>query len=117
MTTVFQKLGVVKQTLLRGSSFTMINIISPVRVQTTHDQDDPPVYFYKNGKLVYVSHINGHFVWDVNPSMRDSDYACADQWSDIDNDDFDRHRRNKKKRRKNHKKLLSLIKDLNSLMM
>ncbi|QHO24510.1 Polyprotein [Arachis hypogaea] len=56
-------------------------MISPVRVQTTHDQDDPPVHFYENGRHIYVSHINGHFIWDVDPSTCDSDCDYTDQWN------------------------------------
>ncbi|XLU44670.1 hypothetical protein S245_039484, partial [Arachis hypogaea] len=56
VTTVFQKPGMTKQSSLRRSSFRRINMISPVQVQTTHDQNDPPVHFYENGKPVYVSH-------------------------------------------------------------
>ncbi|KAL4294218.1 hypothetical protein AHAS_Ahas18G0206100 [Arachis hypogaea] len=100
VTTVFQRPGMTKQTSLRGPSFRRINMISHVQVQTTHDQNDPPVYFYKNEKPVYVSHINGHFIWDVDPSMCDSDYDCADQWSDTDDEDYTRRQRNKKKKKK-----------------
>ncbi|QHN85776.1 polyprotein [Arachis hypogaea] len=69
-------------------------------VQTTHDQHDPPVHFYENEKSVYVSHINGHFIWNVDPSMCDSDCNCADQWSDTDDEDYARRQRNKKKKKK-----------------
>ena len=55
VTTVFQRPGITKQTSLRGPSFRRINMISPVQVQTTHNQHDPPVHFYENGKPVYVS--------------------------------------------------------------
>ncbi|KAL4299325.1 hypothetical protein AHAS_Ahas17G0089600 [Arachis hypogaea] len=55
--------------LVERTSFRRINIISPVQVQTTHDQYDPPLHFYENEKYVYVSHINGHFIWDVDPSI------------------------------------------------
>ncbi|QHO02684.1 polyprotein [Arachis hypogaea] len=67
-------------------------------VQTTHDQNDPPVHFYENEKPVYVSHINGHFIWDVDPSMCDSDCDCVNQWSDTDDEDYAKRRRNKKKK-------------------
>ncbi|QHO22946.1 polyprotein [Arachis hypogaea] len=100
VTTVFQKPGMTKQSSLRRSSFRRINMISPVQVQTTHDQNDPPVHFYENGKPVYVSHVNGHFIWDVDPSMCDSDCDCANQWSDTDDEDYARRRRNKKKKKK-----------------
>ncbi|QHO48514.1 polyprotein [Arachis hypogaea] len=99
VTTVFQRPGITKQTSLRGSSFRRINMISPVQVQTTHNQHDPPVHFYENGKPVYVSHINGHFIWDVDPSMCDSDCDCVNQWSDTDEEEYERRRRNKKRRR------------------
>ncbi|QHN94046.1 polyprotein [Arachis hypogaea] len=75
-------------------------MISPVQVQTTHDKNDPPVHFYENEKSVYVSHINGHFIWDVDPSMCDSDGDCAYQWSDTDDEDYARQQRNKKKKKK-----------------
>ncbi|KAL4288239.1 hypothetical protein AHAS_Ahas19G0266300 [Arachis hypogaea] len=103
MSTFFQKPGVIKQTLLRGPSFRRINMISPIQVQTTHNQDDPLVHFYKNEKPDYnkhVSHINGHFIWDVDPSMCDSDCDCADQWSDTDDEDYDKHQRDKKKKKR-----------------
>ncbi|KAL4288583.1 hypothetical protein AHAS_Ahas19G0300700 [Arachis hypogaea] len=54
VTTVFQRPGIIKQISPRGPSFRRINMISPIHVQTTHDQDDPPVHFYENGKHVYV---------------------------------------------------------------
>ncbi|QHN83063.1 polyprotein [Arachis hypogaea] len=100
VTTVFQKPGITKQISMRRPSFRRINMISPVQVQTTHNQNDPPVHLYENGKPVYVSHINGHFIWDVDPSMCDSDCDCADQWSDTDDEDYARRWRNKKKKKK-----------------
>ncbi|QHO47076.1 polyprotein [Arachis hypogaea] len=100
VTTVFQRPGITKQTSLRGPSFRRFNMISPVQVQTTHDRHDPPVHFYENGKPIYVSHINGHFIWDVDPSMYDSDCDCADQWSDTDDEEYGRRQRNKKKKKK-----------------
>ncbi|KAL4299327.1 hypothetical protein AHAS_Ahas17G0089800 [Arachis hypogaea] len=100
VTTFFQRPGMSKQTLLRGPSIRRINMISPVQVQTTHDQYDPPVHFYENEKPVYVSHINGHFIWDVDPSMCNSDCDCADQWSDTGDEDYARRQRNKKKKKK-----------------
>ncbi|QHO18905.1 Polyprotein [Arachis hypogaea] len=90
VTTIFQKPGGIRQTSMQGPSFRRINMISLVQVQTTHDLNDPPGHFYENGKPVYVSHINGHFIWDVDPSMCDSDCDCANQWSDIDDEDYDR---------------------------
>ncbi|QHN83062.1 polyprotein [Arachis hypogaea] len=100
VTTVFQKPGITKQISMRRPSFRRINMISPVQVHTTHNQNDPPMHLYENGKPVYVSHINGHFIWDVDPSMCDSDCDCADQWSDTDDEDYARRRRNKKKKKK-----------------
>ncbi|QHO56831.1 polyprotein [Arachis hypogaea] len=100
VTTIFQRPGITKQTSLRGPSFRRINMISPVKVQTTHDQNDPPVHFYENGKPIYVSHINGHFIWDVDPSMCDSNSDCANQWSDTDDENYVRRQRNKKKKKK-----------------
>ncbi|KAL4344208.1 hypothetical protein AHAS_Ahas11G0155400 [Arachis hypogaea] len=107
VTTIFQRPGIIKQTSLRGPSFRRINMISPFQVQTTHNQDDPPVHFYENGKLVYVSQINGHFIWDIDPSMCDSDCDCANQWSDTDDEDYAKRQRNKKKKKKSLQALCS----------
>ncbi|MED6198988.1 hypothetical protein PIB30_071769 [Stylosanthes scabra] len=66
----------------------------------TAHPDDPPVHYYDNGKPVYVSHIQGHFIWDVDPSMCDSDCDCQD-WSDSeDEDNYTRRRRKSKKKKK-----------------
>ncbi|MED6147935.1 hypothetical protein PIB30_048499 [Stylosanthes scabra] len=73
--TVFQRLGAEgpSSSSLRQSSFRRICTISPITIQHENHQDDPPVHYYENGKHVYVSHINGHFIWDVDP--KDEDYA------------------------------------------
>ncbi|QHO30061.1 polyprotein [Arachis hypogaea] len=114
VTTVFQRPRITKQTSLRRPSFRRINMISPVQVQTTHNQHDPPVHFYENGKPVYVSHINGHFIWDVDPSMCDSDCDCVNQWSDSDEEEYERRQRNRKRRR-SHFQHLAPSKDLSLL--
>ncbi|MED6129852.1 hypothetical protein PIB30_112121, partial [Stylosanthes scabra] len=78
-------------------------MISPISIQHTAHPDDPPVHYYDNGKPVYVSHIQGHFIWDVDPSMCDSDCDCQDwnDWSDSeDEDDYARRRRKSKKKKK-----------------
>ncbi|MED6109391.1 hypothetical protein PIB30_033181 [Stylosanthes scabra] len=88
--TVFQKPGTEgRSSFSRQSSFRRICIISHFTIQHTNYQDDPPVHYYENGKHVYVSHINGHFIWDVVPNMCDSDCDCAwdDSWSDSDDED------------------------------
>ncbi|QHO41331.1 polyprotein [Arachis hypogaea] len=70
------------------------------QVQTTHNQHDPPVHFYENGKPVYVSHINGDFIWDVDPFMCDSDCDCVNQWSNTDEEEYVKRQKNKKKKKK-----------------
>ncbi|MED6218803.1 hypothetical protein PIB30_029990 [Stylosanthes scabra] len=69
VTTVFQKPGSEGQSSFRQSSFQRICMISPISIQHTAHPDDPPVHYYENGKPVYVSFIQGHFIWDVDPSM------------------------------------------------
>ncbi|MED6149693.1 hypothetical protein PIB30_064915 [Stylosanthes scabra] len=74
VTTVFQRPESEGQSSsFRQSSFRRICMISPISIQHTAHPDDPPVHYYENGKPVYVSHINGHFIWDVDP--KDEDYA------------------------------------------
>ncbi|MED6124377.1 hypothetical protein PIB30_058404 [Stylosanthes scabra] len=70
--TVFQRPGAEGQSSsLKQLSFRRICTISPITIQHENHQDDPPVHYYENGKLVYVSHINGHFIWDVDPNPPD----------------------------------------------
>ncbi|MED6173751.1 hypothetical protein PIB30_062594 [Stylosanthes scabra] len=76
--TVFQRPGFEGQSSFRQSSFRRICMISPISIRHTAHPDDPPVHYYDNGKPVYVSHIQGHFIWDVDPSMCDSDCDCQD---------------------------------------
>ncbi|MED6142621.1 hypothetical protein PIB30_115537, partial [Stylosanthes scabra] len=78
-------------------------MISPISIQHTAHPDDPPVHYYDNGKPIYISHIQGHFIWDVDPSMCDSDCDCQDwsDWSDSeDEDDYTRRRRRRKSKKK-----------------
>ncbi|MED6190875.1 hypothetical protein PIB30_110280, partial [Stylosanthes scabra] len=100
--TVFQRPGSEGQSSFRQSSFRRICMISPISIRHTAHPDDPPVHYYDNGKPVYVSHIQGHFIWDVDPSMCDSDCDCQDwsDWSDSeDEDNYARRRRKSKKKR------------------
>ncbi|MED6173479.1 hypothetical protein PIB30_059885 [Stylosanthes scabra] len=71
-------------------------------IQHTAHPDDPPVHYYENGKPIYVSHIQGHFIWDVDPSMCDSDCDCQDwnEWGDSEDKDYARRRRKSKKKKK-----------------
>ncbi|MED6107564.1 hypothetical protein PIB30_015313 [Stylosanthes scabra] len=101
--TVFQKPGAEgSSSSLRQSSFRRICTISPITIQHENHQDDPPVHYYENGKPVYISHINGHFIWDVDPNMCDSDCDCQDwgDWSDSEDEDYARRRRKSKKKKK-----------------
>ncbi|MED6198677.1 hypothetical protein PIB30_068804, partial [Stylosanthes scabra] len=101
--TVFQRPGSEGQSSFRQSSFRRICMISPISIRHTAHPDDRPVHYYDNGKPVYVSHIQGHFIWDVDPSMCDSDCDCQDwsDWSDSeDEDDYARRRRKSKKKKK-----------------
>ncbi|MED6198760.1 hypothetical protein PIB30_069595 [Stylosanthes scabra] len=103
VTTVFQRPGSEGQSSFRQLSFRRICTISPISIQHTAHPDDPPVHYYDNGKPVYVSHIQGHFIWDVDPSMCDSDCDCQDSndWSDSeDEEDYARRRRKSKKKKK-----------------
>ncbi|MED6127662.1 hypothetical protein PIB30_090123 [Stylosanthes scabra] len=97
--TVFQRPGSDGQSSFRQSSFRRICTISPISIQHTAHPDDPPVHYYDNGKPVYVSHIQGHFIWDVDPSMCDSDCDCQDR-SDSEDEDYARRRRKSKKKKK-----------------
>ncbi|MED6161616.1 hypothetical protein PIB30_062498 [Stylosanthes scabra] len=102
--TIFQKPGAegASSSTLRQSSFRRICTISPVTVKHENHQDDPPVHYYQNGKPVYVSHINGHFIWDVDPRMCEFDCDCQDwdDWSDSEDEDYARLRRRSKKKKK-----------------
>ncbi|MED6139838.1 hypothetical protein PIB30_087730 [Stylosanthes scabra] len=102
--TVFQKPGAEgpSSSSLRQLSFRRICTISPITIQHENHQDDPPVHYYENGKPIYFSHINGHFIWDVDPSICDSDCDCQDwsDWSDSEDEDYARRRRKSKKRKK-----------------
>ncbi|MED6189264.1 hypothetical protein PIB30_094167, partial [Stylosanthes scabra] len=102
VTTVFQRPGSEGQSSFRQLSFRRICTISPNSIQHTAHPDDPPVHYYDNGKPEYVSHIQGHFIWDVDPSMCDSDCDCQDwnDWSDSEDEDYARHRRKSKKKKK-----------------
>ncbi|MED6174465.1 hypothetical protein PIB30_069237 [Stylosanthes scabra] len=102
VTTVFQRPGSEGQSSFRQSSFRRICTISPIFIQHTAHPDDPPVHYYDNGKPIYVSHIQGHFIWDVDPSMCDSDCDCQDwnDWSDSEDEDYARRRRKSKKKKK-----------------
>ncbi|MED6201848.1 hypothetical protein PIB30_099227 [Stylosanthes scabra] len=102
VTTVFQRPGSEGQSSFRQSSFRRICTISPISIQYTAHPDDPPVHYYDNGKPVYVSHIQGHFICDVDPSMCDSDCDCQDwnDWSDSEDEDYARRRRKSKKKKK-----------------
>ncbi|MED6136122.1 hypothetical protein PIB30_053155 [Stylosanthes scabra] len=102
ITTVFQRPGFEGQSSFRQSSFRRICTISPISIQHTAHLDDPPVHYYDNGKPVYVSHIQGHFIWDVDPSMCDSDCDCQNwnDWSDSEDEDYERRRRKSKKKKK-----------------
>ncbi|QHN78967.1 polyprotein [Arachis hypogaea] len=61
----------------------------------------------KMENMFMFSHINGHFIWDVDPSMCDSDCDCANQWSDTDDEDYARWQRNKKKKKRSLQALCS----------
>ncbi|MED6200390.1 hypothetical protein PIB30_084570 [Stylosanthes scabra] len=105
---VFQKSGIEgrssfsegRPSLFGQSSFRRICTISPFTVQHTNYQNDPPVHYFENGNHIYVSHINGHFIWDVDPSMCDSDCDCAwdDSWSNSDDEEYMRSRSRRKKK-------------------
>ncbi|KAF3433576.1 hypothetical protein FNV43_RR24678 [Rhamnella rubrinervis] len=60
------------------------------------EKDIPIVEFNTDGSLTFVSHIDGHFIWDVALSMCHPDYDC-NNWSDDSDDECYSFRRRKKK--------------------
>ncbi|MED6131257.1 hypothetical protein PIB30_008297 [Stylosanthes scabra] len=75
----------------------------PQQIPDVHTTTPPRITRASDGTPVYVSHIQGHFIWDVDPSMCDSDCDCQDwnDWSDPeDEDDYTRRRRKSKKKKK-----------------
>ncbi|QHO37517.1 polyprotein [Arachis hypogaea] len=90
--TVFQRPGTEgRPSFSRQSSSRRIYMISPLTVQHTSNQDDPPIHYYEEGKPVYVSHVNGHFIWDVDHNMCDSDCDC-DAWGESEDEDYYKRR-------------------------
>eukprot|EP00257_Ricinus_communis_P013432 XP_015570861.1 uncharacterized protein LOC107260792 [Ricinus communis] len=71
-----------------------ISMIQPVK--RTYEKKIPIHSFMSNGWEVYVSKINGHFMWDCDPSMCDSGCTCQEDFDDLET----RPRRNKTWRRK-----------------
>ncbi|QHO37095.1 Polyprotein [Arachis hypogaea] len=91
--TVFQKPGTKGQ-----SSFRRICTISPLTIQHTSEQEDPPNHYFQEGKPVCVSHTNNHFIWDVDPSICDSNYNY-DLWGDSEEEECLRKQSRKKKKK------------------
>ncbi|QHO14861.1 polyprotein [Arachis hypogaea] len=97
--TVFQRPGTERRpSFSRQSSSRRIYMISPLTVQHTSNQDDPPIHYYEEGKPVYVSHVNGHFIWDVDHNMCDSDCDC-DAWGESEDEDYYKKKKSKKNRK------------------
>lgn len=61
------------------------------------DPDIPISHFYPDGTHAYVDKINGHFIWDVDPSMCDPGCNCH-LHNDCDDDDYLTPRRSRRKK-------------------
>ncbi|KAF3442844.1 hypothetical protein FNV43_RR16762 [Rhamnella rubrinervis] len=59
------------------------------------DKDIPISQFNTNGSLTFMSHVDGHFIWDVDSSMCHPDCDC--DWDDDSDDECYSSRRRKKK--------------------
>ncbi|KAK4382258.1 polyprotein [Sesamum angolense] len=47
----------------------------------------PIASFGANGHRIYTDRINGHFIWDVNPSICDPECSCEEDDDDSDDED------------------------------
>lgn len=53
----------------------------------------PPIHWvYPNRDYSYVSHVDGHFLWDVAPEMCDSDCSCYLNEEDSETEEYTRKR-------------------------
>ncbi|KAF3449587.1 hypothetical protein FNV43_RR10316 [Rhamnella rubrinervis] len=68
---------------------TLMTTPASKRYNPNLDKDIPVSQFYPDGLVAHMGKINGHFIWDVDPSMCDPrcDYHL-DSDSDGDDDDY-----------------------------
>ncbi|KAL0444664.1 UNVERIFIED_CONTAM: polyprotein [Sesamum latifolium] len=59
-------------------------MITPIPVQ--EEIITPISSFGADGYHIYADWINGHFIWDVDPSMCDPECSCGEESDDDDND-------------------------------
>ncbi|KAI9128828.1 hypothetical protein K1719_000311 [Acacia pycnantha] len=100
---MFQKLGT------KGSSFPPRRTIASITPIHKILEKFPVDHFTKEGHPFYVSHMNGHFLWDIDPSICDSNCECHlsqfREYLDYDSDcecyeTLHKSRRNRKKKNK-----------------
>ncbi|XP_048230557.1 uncharacterized protein LOC125370129 [Ricinus communis] len=74
------KVSYLSSTALSSSTPHTISMIQPVK--RYYEKKIPIHSFSSNGWEVYESKINGHFIWDVDPSMCDAGCLCQDDLDD-----------------------------------
>ena len=73
-------------------------MIQPVRSEEIKS-GDPPIHKFRGADVpIYTDKINGHFIWDVDPTMCDPDCPCRRDDDDIIYIDDEKGPCNSKKR-------------------